>query len=339
MSATSKTMRVLAGAEVVASWASQAHGVSTVGELMAQGQQPDEMPEDVAAAWQALLQLPLADLTRITRKIRVASLAETLLSEMPQSRRVVFKERCLALDPPSLEALGYQMRVTRERVRQLENAAEESVDKALEEPRFKVLRWRAQALACSLGSAIPTDHTVLSEALHEVGGTGDLEDVADKLLLWLAGPYKEKHGWLVRFGTVIPQECSRLIEFADRNGVIGSMERANSLLSEMGLRSEVHEEWLRDCRYVRLFRNHAIVARGSVADKSVPILSILGESQTPGRLAELVEEGHSPMTVRNAIYRDSRFIRSSKNEFGLSSWGLEPYLTSRRGRNGSAVLV
>jgi len=339
MSAISKTMRVLAGAEVVASWAQEVSGNSTVGDLLTLVRDSDGMPKEVSDEWRELLHLPLADLTRFTRKVRVAALVEILLSNLPESRRFVFKNRNLELDPPSLEKLGYQMRVTRERVRQLENAAEEAIETSLEQPRFKLLRWRAKSLADSLGSAMPTDHPILSEALQKVGGTGDLDDVADRFLLWLAGPYKEKHGWLVRADSVIPQECSRLLAFADEFGVIGSSEKTMGLLSELGLRLEVHDEWLRDCRYIRVFRGTAIVSKGSVADKAVPIMAILGEAQTPGRLAELVEEGHSPMTVRNTVYKDPRFVRTSKNEFGLTAWGADEFPTNRRGPNGAPVLA
>jgi len=337
MSAISRTMRVLARTEVVASWASEAGRASTLGELLAIGHEPDDMPPDVTDAWQDLLLLPLGDLTSFTRKFRLAALAETLLSGMQPSRRLVFKERCLALDPPSLEALGYQMRITRERVRQLEEAAEETVKTALQQPRFKVLQWRAKTLTHSIGAAVPADHALLETALQDLGGTGDIEDVTDRLLLWLAGPYKQKHGWLVSPRTVVPRECSRLIELADGFGVIGLRAKTGELLSALGIPTEVHDAWLGDCRYVRVFEDTAIVSRGSVADKSVPILAVLGKPQTPERLAELVDEGHSPMTVRNAVYRDSRFVRCSKQEFGLSAWGLEPFPTRSRSRIRSQI--
>lgn len=339
MSTSSRTMRVLADAEVVVSWARDESKVFTVGDLLALGPDPEGMPKQVSDAWRELVRLPLSEVTNFTRKVGVAALVETLLSGLPKARLSVFKNRNLALDPPSLEKIGLQMRVTRERIRQLENAAQEAIEAALKQPRFKVLHWRAKALADSLGSAMPTDHSILNEALQEVGGSGNLDDVADRFLLWLGGPYKEKHGWLVRSGTVVPQECNRLLAFADEFGVIGTSEKTMALLSEMGLRREVHDEWLKDCRYIRLFRGTAIVSKGSVADKAVPIMAILGESQTPGRLAELVEEGHSPMTVRNTVYKDPRFVRTSKNEFGLSAWGDDEFPTERRGHNGTPVLA
>jgi len=332
MSAYSRTARTLAAVETIASWTGAAGRGAKLGDLLAFGEEPDSMPPRVARAWRRLLLLPLKELTGATNALNLTPLAVSLLGALPKAQLRVFKERCLAPDPPSLDDLGHKMRVTRERVRQIQNSAEETVRTILQQPRLNILEWRAQALATAIGVAVPFNSPLLREKLGEFGCAGDSVDDTDRLLLWLAGPYRLMHGWLVRMGTVVPHECKRLIAFADSFGVIGSCERASEILAELGLHPEVHQAWIRDCRYVRVFEGVTIVARGSVTDKSVPLLAVLREPQTPERLAVLVGEDHSPMTIRNAIHNDPRFVRSAKNEFGLSAWNLDASPTKRRTR-------
>lgn len=103
------------------------------------------------------------------------------------------------------------------------------------------------------------------------------------------------------------------------------IEEAHDRLESAGIRREFATHWLHDARYLRVLDGHVALWKGSVADKAVSVLHVAGSPMTPEEIGDRIGEGHSKRTVRNTLFSDERFMRTSKAEVGLADWGLEEY--------------
>ena len=114
--------------------------------------------------------------------------------------QTIFLGRTSLKNARTLDDLGTEFGVTRERVRQLSVSADEKIKKALLTARFVPVGWRAHTLRQMLGMAVPAECPQFDEAIRQVmNGVSDAgrERVQD-FLLWLAGPYSLNNatGWL-----------------------------------------------------------------------------------------------------------------------------------------------
>ncbi len=320
-------------------WAAAEAGAGTVADLLA-ALAAGRPPADIAAVLAARLDdfLPGAG-----RAAPLGVLADDLYGVLAPRSQVIFGGR-IALDRPrTLDDLGVEFGITRERVRQIEGKAEGRVRAAVDTPRFAPVAWRAHALATHLGTAAPDGSDHLAATVGHV--TRDVPEAdrgrARDLLLWLAGPYTRDAGWL---RSADPPGSDLADAHTDPDGRV-DVARVRDGLAAAGLRPPVHPAWLDGVGRVRQVGGHWLRWTGTVTDKAVRLLAAWGEPATPDVLVAAIGGGHDVKATRARLYEDDRVVRAGVSRVGLRAWRLAEYSTTADeigreldGRGGAALL-
>lgn len=321
--------------QTLARWAICIGDVTTVGgalELAATSMLPDDIAETIDALGNVSLD-PLAD-----EGADVANSYEFLLAQCGDRRQQEIFRRRIELNAPTLEQLGEEMSITRERVRQLQKTAEERVSAAVREREGSEIRWRAAQLRQQLGTAIAyagaAAQAALSAATRAIPGDSG---PAEALLLWLAGKYRldKQTGWLFLDADYVrgkvgplgdfgpPARAALLRQVAGDEGVV-DIAALRSRAAAAGLVAPAADDWIGLCPF-RDFDGTLILWQGSVADKAEALLGILKRPVTADELNELIGERHSLRSLRNRLLDDDRFVRTDRSRMGLRRWGIEEY--------------
>jgi hypothetical protein len=309
----------------LALWAEREASATTFGELLGAATNSGvELPPDVLEAWNALLAEPLSAIAQHPPAPKsLGELFDRLLGNLEGRQREILIARSLSSHPRTLHDLGRELGLTRERVRQLQVKAEARLAELIGEEQFAPLRWRAQSLRSVLGPRVSASSSILSEALADASsGLGSDPGLLGRLLLRLAG-YKEQAKWFLRSdaSSVSPEA---LEEAADENGLL-PVARALQLLDAAGVAAPDYDAALSLLGTFRRFGDTLAVWKGSVVDKAVRVLAILGRPATPAEILEVIAEGHAERSLRNRLFDDPRLMRVSKNRWALRSSDLEEY--------------
>jgi hypothetical protein len=227
------------------------------------------------------------------------------------------------------------MMLTRERVRQIQKSAQDSVLAALLLPECAEIRWRAAQLRAELGTAISFSNRAVHDAL-DAACRGTEDAAAAEVLLWLAGPYRldEQTGWLFAEteysrGEVGPQSevgppprFSLLRAISDEGCI--DIEAARTHATEVGLVPTAVEDWLALCPF-REIDGKVVLWNGNVADKAASVLKGFERPATAEEINAVIAEGHNVRSLRNRLLNDERFMRTDRFRLGLRQWRLEEY--------------
>jgi hypothetical protein len=324
----------LPGFQTLGRWAICIGNATTIGaalELAASRTAPDDVAEAIDALRQAPLQLNSGS------KSSIAAAYDFLWAACGDKRRQEVFRRRISVQAPTLDELGGEMMLTRERIRQLQRAAQDSVTTALLRPECSELRWRAAELRQELGTVISWSNVAARDALDRAcRGLDHDSATAQALLLWLAGPYglDKQTGWLFtqkeysrgqvgpRSEIGPPPRTSLLQSMSDEGAV--NIEAAKARAAAAGLVPAAVEDWIGLCPF-RDVDGELLLWHGSVADKAAALLRIRKRPSTADELNEMIAEGHSVRGLRNRLLGDERFIRTDRFRLGLRQWGVEEY--------------
>lgn len=319
-----------AGFDVIARWAQATGAGRTLGEALDAVRRPD-IPSDVARAALAVRAVPLARLTGTTSPTAFRQSFDALLTQAGDERSVRILKARLAFEPKTLEALATEFNVSRERIRQLQKAAEDSINAAAEERGAEEVVWRVEGLRCQLGTAMPLndEHTRRQMRRLTDGLREDQRELGRSLMLWMAGPYHhdKKTGWIfARAASEAgpPAQEGFITSCADSEGHI-DLAVLDSALTDLGFVEAAKAAWLAHEPHVRQLFDSLYHWRGTVADKAETVLLALGEPASAEEINELVAEGHNVRALRDRVLSDPRFVRTDRARVGLRRWGLEEY--------------
>lgn len=139
---------VIPAFQSIAAWAMAERGARTLGDLLTLTAAAAGMPPDIARRWDRLAQLSLRSLASTTDlDLDVTQLAEELLSQTDDRRRLILTARTFAPQKRTYGSLARELSISRERVRQLEASALSQLALASRHGRYAPLRWRAASAA------------------------------------------------------------------------------------------------------------------------------------------------------------------------------------------------
>jgi hypothetical protein len=314
--------------QVLAAWAVGEHGASCLRDLRDLADVP--RPPEVQRAWVAFWSEPLdAVAARRLNDYSVREQFSALLGSLDARADAILHRRVLPLSRPyaTLEGLGLEFHLTKERVRQLELR----VLRALTDSASGPLGRRSQALAARLGAALPAASEELEAGLR--WATRDVRtaqrEVARSVMLFLAGPYKVEHGWMVNLSKRDRLLGSRaaLIAAVDHDDIV-SFDSVATILDGVGLAPQQHDRWVDHLAAFRRTPRGLLRWDGPVNDKLFRLLKLRG---TPANMEELLAdlgERRDPRSTRSHLAADGRFVRVNvRGDLALSEWGYEPYST------------
>jgi hypothetical protein len=278
-----------------------------------------EIPEELEpAATELLGSSPERLVPDLVRHFDPRRAAEVSLEALTEHEHEVAHRRLLSpSERPSLRALGRELGVSGERVRQIERRAAGK----LEDGAAPSLVREAGRIGQALGRMSPVE--AFDRARIRSGRSEALtDDTAALLALWLAGPYALDDGWLVR--EPVGQSRAAAQE-AVRSHLKGSgpvvPEELLEVLDAAGVPRAHHAAWLRERATGLRDLDGLIVPWGAtMADKAEQVLRVTGRPMTREELALAIGDRTHPRSLGNVLLGDPRFARTTKSSFGLSSW-------------------
>jgi hypothetical protein len=308
----------------VIGWAAWERGSSGIIEALDLALTDPDTPDQVAESVGLLLSLDLRTWTTdLAPTYDPVAQVVKFWRDASETHRSIAEGRILALSAPAtLEELGRQLGVTRERVRQHEAACVRALRRVLGPRRMSACRT-ASRLRAFLGTASARDALASTDCpLVELGlAPGDLTALT---LLWLAGPYESRGDWLILrpAGRVIAETKGILRQATIRGPA--SLTAVEDALAEYGIpRREVHE-WIVSVSSYRIDDDRVLYWGGSIADKAATVLSMEGHPMTATELHERTG-GSSARSVASRLGVDPRFKRTGVRSWGLRDWDHDEY--------------
>lgn len=275
-------------------------------------------PEDIRATARKL-QRRIAPETEID----LEKLLEQLREQIDPRGWDIISERVFQPQGRTLEDIGIERDLTRERVRQIEAKALKRMLKLLQAKRMAPLHWRAHSIATQLGTAYAANDTRADDLLVQLLGD-DRSELFGNFMRWLAGPYILREGIWWREGLDVQRKL---------------LAQMSSVFGEEGASPDEAREWLAEAGVIPKFADsvlaqlplHYVMGRFFRTRPGIPQLAVVALRQLdrPAGVEELAELGEfSDRNLRGARQRlmeDPRIMRVSKDEFALREWGLNEY--------------
>jgi hypothetical protein len=285
-----------------------------------------DVPESVANDWAKALDIDLDVLANANlRDADISKLTNSLMEHFDQASQMVLTRRVFATEPWTLDQIGKELDLTRERVRPIQSKAESRLRGLLAEIEFVPLQWRSLELAAALGRFAPSRSAGVRKALARATRDidTDFRPIVEAALLFAAGPYRMHNGWYCSADTKLPT-ARDIHVLVDGNGVI-DVDAALEWLDEHGLHRDHLDEWIATVGGLRRQGEKLLPWSGSVVDKCVALLSLRGTPADADALVAEIGEGHNARGVRARLFEDARLMRVNRRQWALREWGLEEY--------------
>lgn len=272
------------------------------------------------------------------------SLAESLtmlLFSFDEREYAIATQRLMAEQPSTLDEIGKEFNITRERVRQIEKALRNEITTLLD-GEFH-LSERLAAMFEAEGPILR--YATAARIIPELESTVEPEGLAILPLIGnLCSPtFSVSDGWLATpsIDDAVKLVKTDLPQAADEYDVVDlapSASHANAEQHERETRN--FTDWLAYSD-VMLYKNHAILGR-TQGDRAAAVLSVEQHPLTTEEIAERINAGNA-RSLANRLAVDERIMRVDIGTWALREWGLEEYsgirqeIRERIERNGGSV--
>ncbi|MBB5957419.1 hypothetical protein FHS29_004014 [Saccharothrix tamanrassetensis] len=292
-------------------------------EPLLRASSPTGTPDEVLKARQRLAALSASDILGQDALGRdAASLLDTAFRALDPRAMTILKQRLFADEPVTLDQLGRQLGLTRERVRQIEGKARAAMLDAL---AVGALDMVANAARTMIGYVRPLSDLVL----HLPALAGTVESVGRpvwRVIDRLDDAYEIEDGWCVVPTLSAAQDWTRthLREHANEHGVVHVDDLDLVETSTPESRGDLAKKWLITCGYV-IDGDYVLTRTRSVGDYAAAILSITGSPMSAQELVERFVYERNVGSLKNAVALDDRFERVDRDRWALREWGMEAY--------------
>lgn len=258
-------------------------------------------------------------------------------------------------EPETLEQIGAQYHVTRERIRQIENG---SVAKILHGKSFKDAIAPVERLILSIlnthGGIMEEDH-FFSEALSHAGNTAEqqralrfiLEQLLSSRLEHFAGDATMKPCWKLTAQSLdlVREAIARLAAIVEKNGSPMTQDQLFDAFKLDPLFQE-HTTWFTDdtiASYISLstslaknpFGEFGLSSWGAIVPKRMndKIMLVLKKHGKPMHFTEIAKQINEtgfdrrtayPPTVHNELILNKQYVLIGRGIYALREWGYKP---------------
>lgn len=235
----------------------------------------------------------------------------------------ILAARLFADTPTTLDQLGQQHGVTRERIRQIEGKATGAMLGFISEGG--ALAEVAEAARSLIGTIRP-----LYELLELIPALGrNVETVGQpawRVLDRLDDAYEIEDGWCVVPTMTAAESVTQTLlqERADKYGVVRIDEFDLIESSHPDKQAELTAAWITHCGYI-VDGNFVLTRTSSVNDYAAAVLSIDGSPLSTQDIVDRFVFDRSPRSLGNALSGDDRFERVDRDRWALKEWGLDAY--------------
>ncbi|WP_169743463.1 sigma factor-like helix-turn-helix DNA-binding protein [Knoellia sinensis] len=314
--ASSTDSRLMLGAETyelatLVEWARFSSGAATIREAL-DALAAADLPDDVEVASRSLLDMPLpaADLDPLAD-------LHTWIASLDDREARILERRLIRFEASTLDDVGKEFDVSRERVRQLESKLKDRLELWVGSDDGRSVRWALHLLSRGLGACAPDSEVPL------VGDDGGHSEEFG-LLLYLAGMDWDRDKRLIhRRGFSWPRPADfPLIE----DGPLVDEDALRLDLRSRGV-VEHHLPWaVEQLNGLRRLQGTLVLWPSSLVEQAIAVLARVGSPLSDLQIAaKLDREEFNLRGMRDRIFQDPRIIRVTKDDFALASWGLPEY--------------
>lgn len=250
----------------------------------------------------------------------LADAIDRLLTDLGERDRKVLCGREWGLEQVTQERLAAELNVSPTWLWRNEGRIRSRFAELLNEPSQGQIRQSADELGRRLGIYVP-GATVASE-IRQLAL--DPTSEAAKVLLYLAGPYKERGDWFEdtsRGGHKRVDASVRRLIRAEPAPTLGTLTR--ELVAE-GMRREVVPDYLDTLALRRIGGAYLPLNRG-LTDTISAVLHETGQPMTAEEIGDVVGDAVSARSVLKALHGNARFVRTSRTKWALASWSAPSY--------------
>ena len=244
---------------------------------------------------------------------QMATRLQHILGGMSGRDAHVLKRRLMERPPATLKDVGAELRVTRERIRQIQVKLEGKISQALGEE----VRQLAQIFAEDLGPLLPQD-AMTRRIARVLAAVPEREGILIQRHLLEVMGYALDQGMFVNRGAASEVASVRGIveRMADETGLVNEGQLLEALRIEAPSLAE-HWDWL--VKRCNLHRLHGCVAlRNSAKAKVMAALLALGQPATKREIGALC--GLSDIRVGGALSNLKSVARADAERWGLREW-------------------
>lgn len=291
-------------------WAHFSSGATTVEEALAavsEGDAPTDVAEVVAATLAASVppvQMdPLADLGE-------------WISGLDERESAILHRRLIRFEESTLDELGLEFGVTRERIRQVETKLKTRLDAWVASGPGRSVRWALHLMSRGLGASAPDSEVPL------VGDDGGNSDEFG-LLLYLADMVWDRESHQIHRRTFSWPKATA-VPAVDGGPEVdeGALE---DLLGSLGIVEE-HLAWaIQQVEGVRRLNGTLVFWPRNLVEQAMAVLAVHGSPMTDDDIADALDRDFNRRGLRDRMLQDPRIIRVTKDDFALTSWGLPEY--------------
>ena len=305
--------------QMLAAWAAGERQLKTLGSALPDAR--SDWPEELQHLWTLVGR---SDARRLAGDMfavySVPTLVSSWINSLDGRLADILKARVFTTKKPkTLEELGEHHDVTRERIRQIQKKGIKRLEEFQNAAFHPVLR-RAKELGKTLGTVLPENDHHLESALRQIVSDFDPDhspNFAKQILLWLAGPYRYRDGWLTTESNIARKTKAALISKETDRSMIPA-DDARAALSELGIRDEYHSAWIDHIGKFQRIDDGLLHLTGSILDKAEQLLRYLDRPITADEVVKWIGSG-SLRSVRQRLMDDPRFWRINKqNQFVLA---------------------
>ncbi|MEV4245043.1 sigma factor-like helix-turn-helix DNA-binding protein [Streptosporangium canum] len=281
------------------------------------------------------------DLQIVAAPVTLSGLLSFLMRELDDRQRTIVRHRLIKRDR-TLDDLGHNFAVSRERVRQIEKKVIDKFSNWLKEPAVAphIAALKEQVHSACSPLAIVDE---LSTALP--GLSENLPDIDLQLIDFIEILLPEIHldgRWVAT--SPLSDLRDETFKAAVRAGQQGHLDHeVQHLRDTLSLDDQKWSDWMNYCG-LREFAGLIIRQGASQLELAVAVLRKTGHPLSTEEIAERLEV-ESVRSLRGRLQEDDRIARVGPNSYGLPEWQLETYegireeIVQRIERAGGRVLL
>jgi Sigma-70, region 4 len=260
-------------------------------------------------------------------------LFEDLLQGFDQRHlRIMYLRTFRIASGRTLQDLGNDFGVSRERVRQMESDCIKTIARRLKTTRFQPLIEASARITAAIGLAVPISMANPAGFLSCQSPIGSIKtpsaaSLMRAFLLWWGGSYELTNEWMIRQPAARYIRKTRIVTNSLLKPGPAPADQLIGKVCALGFRRDVIPQWVAAFGQARILGSVAIRWKGNLADKAIALLEFQREPMGREHISVLLGPDHCIRTLSNYLSTDDRFKRVGLNLFGLSKWGGNEYHT------------
>ena len=308
--------------EELCRWASTEGGLKTVVELLDAAREPDRLPPDLRRLWRGAVRSRIPT----TADFNPFSAILDWYRSLDKRRQVILSSRTLVFSGArTLQDIASEFGVSRERIRQVEGRLIEDLERLPRTKAWEAVLWRVHRVRLVAGAAFPsgdepTEALLAADQLWSHVEAGIVRGV----ILRLAGPYEQAHGWLIADAEKLEAARVRLVEEAKNVGSI-EFDTAREVMTVAGLQPRLFRAWLNHRSGMHEIRRSIIEWPGSLGGRVLSLMRLRGSPASPDELLADLGPEVGMRYLRSRLSSSEQFVRVGLSKWGLRTWMLPEY--------------